>query len=132
MVLQFLHGMKYRMGCQLQPNQVWLIGAIIHLVKLMKEDAQEAKEMGLTVVANELWKIAAYLCTMTAASLQGDEGFYLDLAGLHKLVHKGRTSVIPPGINKNTILLEEACVNLPHITICLLGKFKGETGIDHR
>ena len=23
------------------------------------------------------------------------------------------------------------CTNLPHVTICLLGKFKGETGVDH-
>ena len=22
-------------------------------------------------------------------------------------------------------------LNLPHVTICLLGKFKGETGVDH-
>jgi hypothetical protein len=119
------------MGCQSQPNHGLLIGAIIHLLKLVKEDTQEAKEMGLTMVVNELWKIGAYLCTLMAASLQGHEAFYLDLARLRKHLHKGWMGVIPPGIDKNTVLLEEACTNLPHITICLLGKFKGERGIDH-
>jgi hypothetical protein len=57
------------MGCQMQPNHVLLIGLIIHLLKLMKEDSQEAKEKGLTMVANELWKIGAYLCTLTATLL---------------------------------------------------------------
>jgi len=35
------------------------------------------------------------------------------------------------GLNRSTVLKEEDCLNHPHITICLLGKFKGETGIDH-
>ena len=34
-------------------------------------------------------------------------------------------------LNKSTLLTEEVCRNLPHVTLCLLGKFKGETGIDH-
>ena len=44
---------------------------------------------------------------------------------------KGRVGTIPVGLNRSTVLKEEDCLNLPHITICLLGKFKGETGIDH-
>ena len=41
--------------------------------------------------------------------------------------------VVPAVLNKSTLLTEEACRNLPHVTLCLLGnKFKGETGIDHR
>ena len=43
---------------------------------------------------------------------------------------KGRKGIIPLGIHKNTLLSEEVCRNLPHVTICLLGKFKGETGVD--
>ncbi len=68
---------------------------------------------------------------LTAASLQGHEGFYLDLAGVRKHLHKGRTGVILPSINRQTVLTEEVCRHLPHVTICLLGKFKGETGTDH-
>ena len=39
--------------------------------------------------------------------------------------------MVPAGLSKTTILTEEDCLSLPHVTICLLGKFKGETGVDH-
>jgi hypothetical protein len=39
--------------------------------------------------------------------------------------------IIPVGLDKHTVLSEETCRNLPHVTICLLGKFKGEIGVDH-
>jgi hypothetical protein len=131
MVYDFLRGMEYRMGCQSQSNHGLLIGAVIHLLKLIGDDAKEADASGSIKMANELWKIGAYVCVLTAASLRGHEGFYLDLAGVRKHLHKGRTGVIPPSINRHTVLTEEACRYLPHVTICLLGKFKGETGTDH-
>ncbi len=59
------------------------------------------------------------------------EGFYLDLAGMRKHLHKGKVGVMPLGLNKGTVLTEESCRKLPHVTICLLGKFRGETGVDH-
>jgi hypothetical protein len=68
---------------------------------------------------------------LTVASLRGHEGFYLELAGMRKHIAKGRTGVVLTGLSKTTILTEEDCLSLPHVTICLLGKFKGETGIDH-
>ncbi len=55
----------------------------------------------------------------------------MELAGLRKHLHKGKIGIILAGIDKNTILLEETCMNLLHITIYLLGKFKGEAGVDH-
>jgi hypothetical protein len=39
--------------------------------------------------------------------------------------------IVPAVLNKSTLLTKEACRNLPHMTVCLLGKFKGKTGIDH-
>jgi hypothetical protein len=126
-----MRGMEYWIGCQLQPNQSLLIGAVEHLLKLIKVDAWEAEEAGSGMAANELWKIGAYVCMLTATLLQGHEGFYLDLAGLHKHLHKGKTGVILAGLDKNTVLSEEMCMNLPYVTISLLGKFKGETGVDH-
>ncbi len=81
--------------------------------------------------ANELWKGGACICILTAASLRGHEGFFLELAGLRKHLAKGRVGVVPVALNKSTLLTEEGCRNLPHVTLCLLGKFKGETGIDH-
>ena len=50
---------------------------------------------------------------------------------MRKHIAKGRTGVVPAGLSKTTILTEEDCLSLPHVTICLLGKFKGETGVDH-
>ncbi len=58
-------------------------------------------------------------------------GIFLELAGLRKHLAKGRVGVVPVALNKSTLLTEEVCRNLPHVTLCLLGKFKGETGIDH-
>jgi hypothetical protein len=78
----FLQGMEYWMGCQSEPNHGLLIGAIIHLLTLLSVDAQEVKESGMEMEANKLWKAGTYFCTLTAASLCGHEGFYLDLAGL--------------------------------------------------
>ena len=56
---------------------------------------------------------------------------YLDLARMRQHIEKGRSGTIPNSIHKNTVLTEEMCMDLPHVTICLLGKFKGETGVDH-
>ena len=119
------------MGCQSQPNHGLLIGAIVHLLDFIKEDAQELEEQGAFAAANDLCKVGAYVCVLTAASLRGHEGFYLDLAGVREHLHKGKEGVIPARIDKSTVLSEEECKNLPHVTICLLGKFKGETGVDH-
>ena len=38
---------------------------------------------------------------------------------------------MPFPLDKSTLLTEEMCRNFPHVTICLLGKFKGETGTNH-
>ena len=118
------------MGCQSQPNHGLLIGAIVYLLDLMAEDARGAKRLGLRSDANELWKVGAYVCTLTAASLWGHEGFYLDLVGMRKHLHKGRVGTIPMGLDKSTVLTKEVCLSLPHVTIFLLGKLKGKTGVD--
>jgi hypothetical protein len=126
-----LRGMEHRMGCQSQPNHGLLMGAIVYLLELMAEDAREAEQLGLRSDANELWKVGAYVCALTAALLCGHEGFYLDLAGMRKHLSKGRIGTILVGLNKTTVLTEEVGLELPHVTICLLGKFKGEMGVDH-
>ena len=55
----------------------------------------------------------------------------MELAGLRRHVLKGRIGEVPRILNKSTLLSEEQCSNLPYVTLCLLGKFKGETGTDH-
>ncbi len=49
------------MGCQSQPNHGLLVGAILHLLALINEDAKEAKHLGLKTDTNELWKLGAYV-----------------------------------------------------------------------
>jgi hypothetical protein len=127
----FLQGLEFRMGCQSDPNHGLLMGAIVHLLDLIKIDAEEAEEAEAALEANELWKVGVYVCILTAALLRGHKGFYLELARLRKHLSKGKMGIVPAGMNKSTLLTKEACRNLPHVTVCLLGKFKGKTGIDH-
>jgi len=103
----------------------------VHLLDLIRIDAEEAEEARAVLEANELWKGGAHVCILTAASLRGHEGFFLELAGLRKHLSKGRVGVVHTVLKKSTLLTEEVCRNLPHATLCLLGKFKGKTGIDH-
>jgi hypothetical protein len=101
-------------------------------LSLLTIDTQEAEDSGFHTDANELWKVGAYVCILTAASLRGHEGFFVDLSGLRDNLSSGRFGVIPAGldINKDTLFTEEICRNLPHVMIALLGHFKWETGVD--
>jgi hypothetical protein len=103
----------------------------VHLLERINEDAKKAEWLGDGAGANELWKVGAYICLLTAASLRGHEGFYLDLARVSKHLAKGRVGTIPAGLNKSMVLMEEVCLKLPHVTICLLGNFKCKTCVDH-
>ena len=129
----FCLGMELRMGSQAQPDHAVQMGALVHLLNLIKGDAQCAEDVGFVSDANYLWKVGAYLCVLTAASLRGHEGFYLELAGLRKYLSKGKNGSIPIGliITKEAVLSEALCSRLPHVTVALLGHFKGETKADH-
>eukprot|EP00956_Cyclotella_meneghiniana_P030673 scaffold78001_cov41-Cyclotella_meneghiniana.AAC.4 len=81
-----------------------------------------------SIYERTLLKFGAYIAILTAASLRGHEGFFLDLAATRNLLQKGKSGVVPEKFNSNKVLSEEDIENLPYITICLLGKFKGETG----
>ena len=129
----FSLGMELRMGSQSQPNQAVRMEAVVCLLNLMNVDACDAAATGYISDANYLWKVGAYVCVLTAASLRGHEGFYVELAGLRKNLAKGKDGVIPVGlsITKEVILSESVCVHLPHVTVALMGHFKGETKVDH-
>ena len=100
----------------------------MHLLDLIRINAEEAEEARAVLEANELWKGGGYnVCILTATSLHGHNGFFL----LRKHLSKGRVGVAPAVLNESTLLTKEACRNLPHVMMCLLGKFKGETGTDH-
>jgi hypothetical protein len=87
------------MGCQSNPDHGLLVGAIVHMLELIKANAVEAEEEGLLMDANKMWKVGAYICILTTASLRGHEGFYIKLAGLRKHVAKGQAGEVPPRLN---------------------------------
>ena len=124
----FWRGLERRMGHKSLANHAIPMGAMVALINLIKEDAEMADT---PEEADYLYKVGAYLTTVTAASLRGYEGFYLDLSALRRFIDTGKNGTIPARLNKNTILSEEQCLNLPHVVIPMLGQFKGEIGIDH-
>ena len=124
----YWRALEYRMGAKPKPNHAVPIGAIVKMLDFIKRDAEAA----LTVAeANKLLKIGAFICIITGASLHENEGFFVDLHGIRKHLDEGRDEEIPGKLTRNTILSEEACRKLPHVAIALLGKFKGETAMDH-
>ncbi len=58
------------------------MGAIVQLLDLIRIDAEEAEGAGAVLEVNKLWKVRTYVCILTAASLHGHEGFFLELVGL--------------------------------------------------
>ena len=107
-----------------------MIMAIVNVLTFIRRDADTAELLNDQEEANELWKIGAFICVVTAASLRGYEGFFTDLAGLIENIHKGREGDIPENAMKK-ILTEEDCLSLPHVCLCLLGDFKGEGGTNY-
>ena len=59
----------------------------------------------IKLLADELQKFGALICIVTAASLCGYEGFYLDLAGMRKHLNQ----------EKSPQTSEEEAANLPHV-----------------
>ncbi|KAL7523042.1 hypothetical protein ACHAWF_000870, partial [Thalassiosira exigua] len=122
--------MGWRVGWARCPRRIarrrWKLVQLLAYVKQDAEDESDAR------VANELWKFGAYVTLCLAASLRGNEGFMVDLAGMLMHIAKGRDGVIPNRrIDKRTIFSERECYNLPHVAICIYGKYKGETAFDH-
>ena len=72
-----LRGMEYRMGYDTQADHAVPMEALVTLLDYIKRDAEECRDR---LEANELWKIGAFICIVTSASLRGYEGFYTDLA----------------------------------------------------
>ena len=86
------------MGSQAQPDQAVRVGAIVHLLNLIKSDAQCAEDTGYAADASYLWKVGAYVCVLIAASLREHKGFYVELAGLRNHLRKGKSGIIPSGL----------------------------------
>jgi hypothetical protein len=98
--------------------------AIVKMLELVRQDLdeREAAESAL------LLRFGALVAILTAGSLRGHEGFYLDIAATKAHLEDGKQGVLPEKFSKQRILSEDEVLALPTVCICLMGKFKGETG----
>ena len=126
----FLRGAENRMGHETMADHAVPISVIVEALKLVEVDALESEANDDQGGADILYRFGAYLCMCTSASLRGYEGFYLCLAGTSSHINVGKDGVVPPNLNKGTILTEEMCMQLPHVALYLQGQFKGEGGIN--
>lgn len=101
------------------------IAVVVRLLELVDVDIASSED---SAHAKLLTRFGSLVAILTAASLRGHEGFYLDIAATRKFLAIGKDGVVPSGAMKKRILSEEEARALPRVCICLLGKFKGETG----
>ena len=89
-----LRRIEYRTGYDTQANHAVPMEALATLLENIKKDAKECRDR---LAANKLWKIGAFICMVTSASLWGYKGFYTDLAGLKTHLDKGKNGGNPSG-----------------------------------
>jgi hypothetical protein len=121
----FLVGAQDRMGYDTMKQLDVPIQAVIRQLELIWADAEFEPVQSHRHL---LIKTGALIAILTAASLRGHEGFYLDISGTMKYLNRGSDGVLPSGKLTKRLFTEEEARRLPQICICLLGKFKGETG----
>eukprot|EP00956_Cyclotella_meneghiniana_P038890 scaffold161714_cov40-Cyclotella_meneghiniana.AAC.1 len=123
----FLAGAEDRMGYDTRKQLYLRMPTIIEQLRLIRRDAASAEPPE----SNSLYRLGALITILTAASLRGHEGLYFDIAATRKYLEQGRHGTIPDKVLKRPVLTEEECSNLPEVCLCLIGKFKGETGERH-
>lgn len=120
----FLLGAQDRMGYDTKRQQAVAIKVVVLMLTMVKDDAIGHDDEYATV----LYKFGALVAILTAASLRGYEGFYLDLAATRSHLAEGQVGEVPKKFKVKNVLSEEEMEKLPSVCICLMGKFKGETG----
>jgi hypothetical protein len=78
-------------------------------------------------IAKEFMKFGTTAALAMCASLQGNEVFMLDLAGMWRYIKLGRDGEVPQDPMKIGVDLSRA----PHVIATLIGEFKGELGTRH-
>jgi hypothetical protein len=116
------------MGYDTKKQKYLQMPVILKQLELIKRDAEFAD----VEESRALNKFGALIAILTAGSLRGHEGLYVDLSATRKYLGKGKNGVLPANALKRGLLLtEQECSNLPEVCLCLIGKFKGETGERH-
>jgi hypothetical protein len=94
----FLLGAQDRMGYNTKAQLGLQMRVITTMLSLVQEDVEELAGEG----ENGLVKFGALVAILTAGSLRGYEGFYLDLAATLKFLPHGRTGKMPKSFSRNT------------------------------
>jgi hypothetical protein len=121
----FLLGAQDRMGYETKNQQAMPFMAVLRQLELIAQDIDDEDDVSQKAF---LIRLGALIAILTAASLRGHEGFYLDITATMKHLRTGRDGVVPTGGVKRKVFTEKEASSLPEICLCLLGKFKGETG----
>ena len=121
----FLTGAQDRMGYDTKKQLDVPILVVVRILDLIRADVEAETSLDRK---HRLIKLGALVAILTGASLRGHEGFYLDIAGTRKRLARGAGGTLPGGKLTKKLFTEEEASNLPEVCICLLGKFKGETG----
>ena len=89
------------MGYVTQADHAFPIDTLVTLLDYIRKDAKECRGK---LEVNKLWKLSAFICLVTLASLGGYEGFHMDLAGLRSHLNKSRHGVIPTELTHKSVL----------------------------
>jgi hypothetical protein len=120
----FLLGAQDCMGYDTKKQLALTIKAIVKMLELVKQDLDDREDEEVAL----LTRFGALVAILTGASLRGHEGLYLDIAATKAHIGDGKDGVVPEKFSKKRILSEDEIMALPSVCICLIGKFKGETG----
>lgn len=104
---RFMIGCKKRMGEDYRPDLALHVDIVVAMIDVLERRVHELRgEEQKQCIA-----IATYIVIGFAASLRGNEGFMMDLAGIRSMIYKGKAEG-----------------ELGHVLVALLGRFKGEDG----
>lgn len=116
----FTSGIERRMGVESKADKALHVSVILRLLENIEEEASSLPPLE----AAPLWKCGAAIAVGMMGSLRGPEIWMLDLAGIRRHIRQGKEGILPRDPLKEGTDLFGA----PFVTLCLLGRFKGENG----
>ena len=117
----FSLGMEACMGYTSEANKALRISAVVRVLELAKEEAEEAPPGW----AADIYKFGAAVVVAQCGSLRGPEVLTMDLAGMHTHISLGQGGAVP----QDPMKVGQDLTGVPLVFLTLLGKFKGENGI---
>lgn len=113
----FLLGAEDRMGFDTRKQLSVPIRVILRQLELIKLDIEAEDNRARR---NLLTKVGALIAVLTAGSLRGHEGFYLDIAGTRRRLNQGRTGLVPERAMTRRIMTEDEAVCLANLRVRLV------------